>query len=221
MGYIKVNKQLVDDPRLLALARILAARPESGCSDPHVWHKALIGIVVTLWTFGDRYAESDDKLPIRPENLEDILRTPEWVVRLLPGDWLRINDDDKTVYLPGYCARNGIDGHDRRKEKIVLQRARWRRNQARRRAKKSSNGHGDDTPVTGRDKNGDQPGDAKVLPVPVPGPNTGPVPVPGDTASDGGLTGPPPPPKSDPEEARRKLRALSATLKANPKGAKP
>jgi hypothetical protein len=209
-GYIKVYKALIEDPRLLDLAHILAARPESGCADPHVWHNALIGVVVRLWTYGDRWVDRGDKLPIRPETLGDILGTPEWIARLLPGDWLRINDGDSSVTLPGYCAKNGIDGRDERKEKMPFPRERWRLKKRRQRAKKPSNGHGGDTQG---DIGGTEGGQSTP---PVPGP------VYRDRlASEDGLNGPsPPPPKKDPEIQKISER-YRAERRAAQKGEKP
>lgn len=133
-GYIKVRKDLVDDPRVIDLAEGLgdALHCDASCDASRY---ALLGVTVTLWCYADTHIRDDDTLPIRIGALARMLRFPESLLRKLPPEWLVVRDDG-SVYLPGYREKNGLISREKRKEATKERTRKWREA----RAEKYANG---------------------------------------------------------------------------------
>lgn len=139
MAYIRLDKDLVNDPRLFALAEQLgnslrfssAAGEFSSHANRNALRNALLGALVTLWCYADTHIRSDDTLPISLSSLSDVIGLPVEFLQHLPPDWLTIRPDG-TVKLPGYIEKNGIISKNRRREQTRARVARWRQKNDRR-----------------------------------------------------------------------------------------
>lgn len=120
MAWIKFEKDLLSDPRLLRMAKSLAeawclvdaasfadnAEPMSVCNDLPLPSVTLVcGSLVRLWAIADTHIREDDVLPLGPEEIEAILEIPGFCA-LMPEDWLE-PIDAKSVKLPNFHLHNG------------------------------------------------------------------------------------------------------------------
>jgi hypothetical protein len=189
-GYIRFDKDTVEDPRLLGLADDLNAYLDIALGEAaeksltaefpgalvafsdtdarNLLCNAMLGGLVHLWVYGDTHIQTGDSLPLTVGALAAVMRLPEWTVHLFPRDWLIIDEENRRVILPGFIAKNNINPRDIRKDDKNLQRIVWREKKRRQRAKK----RGDSPPET---DSGTPLG--TCLPVHPPVPRT-PVPVP-------------------------------------------
>ncbi len=139
MAYIRIDKDLINDPRLFALAERLeqiqaSALPAAAFgihANRNALRNALLGALVTLWCYADTHIRNDDTLPISLSSLSDVIGLPVEFLEHLPADWLTIQRDG-TVKLPGYIEKNGIISKNRRREQTRSRVARWRQENDRR-----------------------------------------------------------------------------------------
>ena len=157
-GWIPIDKDMIDDPRLLEAAThlmenyVIAHATKMGGQDMdpvtalHFTSNALLGALVTLWKFADEHIRDDDTLPMTSVTLDAFLGIENFF-DLIPREWVDILDDG-TVILPGYCEKNRL---------IAKRKAAVKRNarQATFRARHKVNGNGvsnvhvtEHTPVT-------------------------------------------------------------------------
>lgn len=113
-GWIKFDKDMLDDPRLIAAAAQLAERiGGSGSDRAHdvtrnmLARYALRGALVTLWIYADTHIRDDDTLPIGALDALNAFIGIEGFASLLPREWID-ELDDGTVILPGYCEKNSL-----------------------------------------------------------------------------------------------------------------
>ena len=117
-GWIKIEKDLESDPRVLRLAKnieaeLIAFRPEdsdSGTYDPCNAYALpavtlVCGALTRLWIYADSHARKDDTLDLGPDELNKWLGIPMFC-ELMPPDWLVILDE-RRVELPGFQEHNG------------------------------------------------------------------------------------------------------------------
>ncbi len=115
-GWIKVEKDLETDPRVLRMARALARQfgffPTDVLLDacnavalPAV--TLVVGALTRLWIYGDSHARADDTLDLGPAEIDEWLGIPGFCA-LMPPDWLRVIDEN-TVELPGFHDHNGVE----------------------------------------------------------------------------------------------------------------
>lgn len=185
-GYIKLDKDLSDDPRLLELAERIsricpiaiaagADVPGAGTTLPpelarDAWRDASLGALMRLWRYADVYILADNSVTLTVTTASQVMGLPAWIIRMFPAEWLRVRADD-TIELPGYVQKNGLIPRDLRRanaidarEKHRLRSARWRdRKRARRDAPRDASRERHSR-VTGQ----------RVTQTPVPGP--GPIP---------------------------------------------
>lgn len=136
-GYIRMDKDLEDDPRVLRLADLLAA--ESGI-DRALARNAVIGGLYRLWRYGDTHLGRYNrfKSPLHgAARIAEVTALPLEVLRQFPPEWFREHADG-TVELPEYAAKNNLIDRDLRREKG---RERVRRFRARQR-ESAQNGNG-------------------------------------------------------------------------------
>jgi hypothetical protein len=121
-GWIKFDKNMADDPRLLEIAVQLAdaAALSSGNRDLSnqeavaLYCNALRGALVTLWCYADTHINDDDTLEMGAGAVESLVGI-DGFCDLLPDEWLTVTDDG-SVKLPGYCAKNGVISRRKRTE---------------------------------------------------------------------------------------------------------
>ena len=118
-GWIKFDKDMANDPRLLQAASILlddyliAHRTPGGgddlshCDASRFVTHVLRGALVTLWCYADEHIRDDDSLPCDADAV-DALVGIEGFCDLMPVEWLQISEDGNHVILPGYCKKNAL-----------------------------------------------------------------------------------------------------------------
>jgi hypothetical protein len=105
-GWIKLEKDLLTDPRVLqTAARLRHARvtPDRDCHERDV--TLLIGALARLWVVGDTHVCEDDVLALGPDQINELVGI-DGFCQILPTDWLQILDAD-SVKLPGFHSHNG------------------------------------------------------------------------------------------------------------------
>jgi hypothetical protein len=137
-GWIMLDKDMVDDPRMVEAALevasgyVLAKARSSGSTDldgPALLRfasNALLGALVTLWRYAHDHIRNDDTLPVRYEAI-DALVGLEGFADAMPDCWL-LKLDDGTVQLPGYVEKNGLIAKRKRVASNRERQARWRAN---------------------------------------------------------------------------------------------
>lgn len=124
-GWIKIEKDLEDDPRVLRMAKALSRRwVFFDSSDPHHGDQfdpsnaialpavtLVCGALQRLWRYADSHAREDDTLDLGEFELDEIIGIPEFC-SLMPVDWLVIISED-SVKLPNFHAHNGIEAKRR------------------------------------------------------------------------------------------------------------
>lgn len=122
-GWIKVEKGLENDPRVLRMAKAMATQfglleqvsgdevfaAGNACALPGV--TLVIGALARLWMYADSHARDDDSLDMSVAELDEWIGVPGFC-SLMPADWLRFVDEH-TVELPGYQAHNGVEAKKR------------------------------------------------------------------------------------------------------------
>lgn len=136
MAWIKFEKDLLTDPRVLRIARTLEARWklyeatiagkgfELGNDEALPAVTLVCGALVRIWSLADTHLGSDDLLPLGMTELDEVVGVPGFCA-LLPADWL-VEIDDHTVKLPSFHAHNGTEA----KKKAVTQKRVARHRQA-------------------------------------------------------------------------------------------
>jgi hypothetical protein len=169
-GWIKFDKEMSEDPRLVDAASTLlagyvfATRTPGGGRDLsrsdalRLACNALRGAIVTLWCYADTHVRDDDTLPCDADSLDAIVGL-EGFCDALPSDWVTVGDD-RSVTLPGYCAKNSLisrrkkadKGAERQKRYRERLRASQQRNETRNETRNGeSNGAGNDRVTEGGD----------------------------------------------------------------------
>ncbi len=125
MAWIKFEKDLETDPRVIRIARALAARwrlaeqPAPGvesCNAVALPSVTLVcGALVRMWSLADTHLREGDILDLGAGDIDDLVGIPGFC-SMLPADWLEAVDDH-TVKLPDFHVHNGTDA----KRKAVTQ----------------------------------------------------------------------------------------------------
>jgi hypothetical protein len=107
-GWIKWEKDLEDDPRVLRMAREL----KRICNASSFHYVTLVcGGLVRLWSYADAHIRDDDTLDLGCEELDEVIGI-EGFCKLMPEDWLR-EVDEHTVELPNFQEHNGVEAKKR------------------------------------------------------------------------------------------------------------
>lgn len=124
-GWIKFEKDLRTDPRVLRMARAIGERFvlfERDCNAPPLQTfeacnasplhavTVVLGALAQLWSLADSHAESD-VLYMSEGELDEYLGISGFCA-LMPHDWLQVLDDG-SIELPGFQAHNGPDAKAR------------------------------------------------------------------------------------------------------------
>lgn len=111
-GWIKVEKDLESDPRVLRMAKRISVTD--------VTHERIsmanavtqvVGALARLWIFADTHARDDNTLDMGSAELDEWLGVPDFCASM-PEDWVRVVDEH-TVELPGFQEHNGVDAKKR------------------------------------------------------------------------------------------------------------
>ncbi len=117
-AWIKLEKSIDSDPRVLRMARKLERRfslVENGvtqdsdscnaCALPGV--TLVVGALSRLWTYADTHIRHDDVLELGPDEINLLVGVPGFV-EMCPTDWLEPIDEE-SVKLPNYQEHNGVE----------------------------------------------------------------------------------------------------------------
>jgi hypothetical protein len=123
-GWIKFEKDLASDPRVLRMAKELGRcwffAPADTCVDGVINARnaeALPGVTLVcgalarLWIYADSHAREDDTLDLGPLEIDELLGIPGFCA-MMPPDWL-VQVGENTVELPGFQAHNGVEAKKR------------------------------------------------------------------------------------------------------------
>jgi hypothetical protein len=142
LAWIKFDKDLIDDPRVLQAAEILAERytlSVERVSGPGfatgsdvgeqeavtLMRNAVTGALVTLWVYADTHIRNGDELPISMSAVDRMVGI-EGFCEIVGEDWVRSDNYGTTVILPGYCEKNGLISKDKRKSSNADRQRRFR-----------------------------------------------------------------------------------------------
>lgn len=140
-GWIKLEKSIVDDPRVLRLAKQL----QRSCNaDALPGVTLVLGALARLWIFADSHIREDDIIDISPDDLDELIGIPGFC-RAMPEDWLRILDDN-TIELPGFQEHNGVGA-----KKRALTQKRVAQHRSRRKRESVTRGNADALPDLDQD----------------------------------------------------------------------
>lgn len=202
-GYIRMDKDLEDDPRVTELGELLAkqlmALPREQLAEiiEQIGCDAVLGGLFKLWRHGDTHLRRHDRLGIASHRLAHVTGLPASLIAKFPLDWLRIHPDG-AVELPGYSAKNALIDKDERRAKGRERTRRYR--EKKRLESKSGDAENGVTPPASHRHNGVTTGT---------GPGTGPGTVP---TVPGTGTGPGAKTRENPAPARGELASAPVRL---------
>ena len=113
-GYIKFDKDMAEDPRLLDAAHELTKRytvfdGETALPPGDQLRfqcNAVTGGVVTLWKYADVHLRADNSLPMQSAALDAMVGIAGFF-EVITRDWVD-ELEDGTLVLPGYCEKNSL-----------------------------------------------------------------------------------------------------------------
>jgi hypothetical protein len=137
-GWIKFDKDMVDDPRLMTAATKLLDRyqvsvrtGQTGFVDLSKGDavryacNALRGALVTLWRYADEHVRDDDTVTCTVTEI-DALVGIDGFCDVMPASWLVTSDDGSRVKLPGYCVKNSLSSKRKKSDKSADRQRRYR-----------------------------------------------------------------------------------------------
>ncbi|MFH1010558.1 MAG: hypothetical protein V1784_04915 [bacterium] len=118
-GWIKLEKSLEDDPRVLRMiaqlrnADVTHDRYNSNASVTLVKRAPLLvfGALVRLWWYADTHIREDNRIDLGATEIDELVGL-DGFCEMMPQDWLR-EIDDKTVELPDFQEHNGVEAKKR------------------------------------------------------------------------------------------------------------
>jgi hypothetical protein len=118
-GWIKFEKSLQDDPRVIRLAsRLRNASVATGDACALV----AMGALTRLWCYADTHIRDDNTLDMGFSEIDALIGVPGFC-SMMPADWLR-EISENTVELPDFQAHNGVDAKKRALSQKRMQRMR-------------------------------------------------------------------------------------------------
>jgi hypothetical protein len=140
-GYIRMDKDLEDDPRVSDLAEALARQLSTLTPEelrrylPGLACNAVLGGLYRLWRYADTHLGRHNRLKGAlhgAARIGDVTALPKELLACFPPEWLKEHADG-SMELPDYAAKNSLIDRDIRREK---NRERVRRFRERKRAPK-------------------------------------------------------------------------------------
>ena len=142
-GYIRMDKDLAQDPRVAALGDVLG----------QIWNQlepwqqqalqrlAAVGVLYAIWSHCDIYLSRGDVLNSSVTHLQNVTGVPVLLLSKIPREWLRVVNEN-VLEFPGYSAKNELIVRDKRRKQ---DRNRKRRQRAKERANSHAGRHADVT----------------------------------------------------------------------------
>src|SRR5437870_8796416 len=138
IGWLKLDKDMIDDPRVMEIAaqlrdvlhyRVVYMRGHGGSDlESNAELTALrcvtLGALVTMWRYAHDHINNDDVLPMGLDALDTVIGI-EGFCGLLPPEWL-VELNDMGTKLPGYCAKNNLIGKEKAASNNAQRQARYR-----------------------------------------------------------------------------------------------
>lgn len=107
-GWIKLEKDRRDDPRVIRMARELRNAGVTHERFTTAMHVTLVlGCLDVLWCYADTHVREDDTLDLGPDEIDELVGL-QGFTRLMPADWLEILDANR-VKLPDFHTHNGTE----------------------------------------------------------------------------------------------------------------
>lgn len=143
MAWIKFDKDLIDDPRILRAAERMAERgyvvavetfrglhgSAGNDLEPRdliaFLRNAVTGSLCALWVYADTHIRNGDVLPIGVTAIDRMVGI-DGFCELLGEDWIKPSADGESVVLPGYCEKNGLAAKERRRTENAERQRRFR-----------------------------------------------------------------------------------------------
>jgi hypothetical protein len=104
-GWIKLEKDLLTDPRLVRAAMEWEEREGISNGPPLLGVTVLLGALAQLWILADTHIGNDDTLALNVDQINKIIGVKNFCA-LIPDDWLEVLDGNR-VKLPEYHRHNG------------------------------------------------------------------------------------------------------------------
>jgi hypothetical protein len=107
-GWIKLEKDRRDDPRVLRMARELrhaGVTHERFTQNAHV--TLVLGCLDVLWCYADTHVREDDTLDLGSDEVDELVGL-EGFCGLMPSDWLEVINA-QSVKLPDFHKHNGTE----------------------------------------------------------------------------------------------------------------
>jgi hypothetical protein len=135
-GYIRFDKDLLGDPRVLALAEqwleyLKKSAPTIEFSETllealrSVTRHAAAGSLCSLWSYADTYLREGNALAIALHHLSDETHLPVTILRALPSNWFA-QAADGNISLPDYADKNAVDSREKRRLQNRKRVRKWR-----------------------------------------------------------------------------------------------
>lgn len=128
-GWIKLEKDLLTDPRFVAAAMTLEERyglAAKAVPDRNVTtlpaSTLLLGALARIWIIADTHIGEDDILALSAHQIDKLIGI-KGLCEILPNDWLQVLDGDR-VKLPDYHVHNGSTAKERSGNALRQQRYR-------------------------------------------------------------------------------------------------
>lgn len=134
-GWIKLEKDLLTDPRFVAAAMSLEERyglAIKTATDRNVTTlpaaTLLLGALARIWVIADTHIGEDDILALSAHQIDKLIGI-KGLCEILPDDWLQVLDGDR-VKLPNYHTHNGSTAKERSGNALRQQRFRDKHKQS-------------------------------------------------------------------------------------------
>jgi hypothetical protein len=142
LGWIKFDKDLIDDPRVLRAAEALAERYTVSVERVHgesfstgsdlpenetvtLMRNAVTGALLTLWVYADTHIRDGDLLPISTMAIDRMVGI-DGFCGLVGPDWVQETNYGTFSILPGYCEKNGLISKEKRSTANAERQRRYR-----------------------------------------------------------------------------------------------
>lgn len=107
-GWIKLDKDLLTDPRFKRASRMLVARRSATALQGET---LLLGSLALLWLHADSHLRDDDTFDMGAEEVDQLVGV-DGFCSVLPTDWLQIIDAH-SIKLPNFHVHNGTEAKKR------------------------------------------------------------------------------------------------------------